>query len=100
MGVLGRPGLALPAGRVPDTAAELDGSDVLQTLQALGTPKKRPYGRGNPRYKPYDDRNDYLPETCHGAGCLAAEHLKMFADSCSLNRGCREIFGLNAQGQE
>ena len=94
------PGLKLPTGRQPDTAAELDGSDVTDTLLGIGTPRKRGYGRGHPKYPPYDDSNDYLPETCQGAGCLAAHYLALFAEMCSRDRGCREIFGLERQGQE
>ena len=98
--VPGGPGLKLPAGRLPDTAAELDGSDITAMLLSVDTPKKRPYGRGNPRYPAHDAAVDYLPESCQGAGCLAAQHLAAFAESCSLDRGCREVFGFEPKGQE
>lgn len=78
------PGLRLPAGRKPDTAAELDGTDVTDTLLAMGTPRKRMYGRGNPKHPSPSTEGDYLPDSCHGAGCLAAHNLAELAESMSM----------------
>lgn len=96
----GEPGLKLPSGRIPDTAAELDGSDIVDTLLQIQTPRKPKYGRGHPKYPPHNSALDNLPDTCQGAGCLAAHYLAMFAEACSRDRGCRDIFGIEPQGQK